>query len=229
MKQATIALCLGLGLLAICACSGGAKDSAELRTLPADPPLGQMKRLPAGTYVTGQFEPALTLKVGQGWKLLEERQNYFGLSWQNTRGGDSTIYFINPPAEVYDQSNPEELSPQPAPKDWVGWFRSHPYMVVDKPQPMSVGGVSGKRIDMYVDLLPEEYQSVWCGGGRVVALWPLQDGAWCAIEGTLDRLIILGGVEGKKVIIDVGGPSRTFEEFLPRAQKVLDTVEWKGE
>jgi hypothetical protein len=188
-----------------------------------------MKPLPAGKYVTGQFEPALTLKVGQGWKLLEERQNYFGLSWQNTRGADSNIYFINPPAEVYDQSNPEELSPEPAPEDWVGWFRSHPYMLVDKPQPTSVGGVSGKRIDMYVDLLPEDYQSVWCGGSRDVALWPLQDGAWCAIEGTLDRLIILDGVEGKKVIIDVGGPSRTFEEFLPRAQKVLDTVEWEGE
>lgn len=102
-------------------------------------------------------------------------------------------------------------------------------MVVDKPQPMSVGGVSGMRLDMYVDLLPEEYNSVWCGGGRDVALWPLQDGAWCAIEGTLDRLIVLDNVEGKKVIIDVGGPSRTFEEFLPRAQKVLDTVEWEGE
>jgi hypothetical protein len=36
-------------------------------------------------------------------------------------------------------------------------------------------------------------------------------------------------VEGKKVIIDVGSPSGTFEEFLPRAQKVLETVEWEGE
>lgn len=229
MRQKAIALCLGLGLLAISACSGGANDSAELRTLPADPPPGQMERLPAGTYATGQFEPALTLEVGEGWKLLEERQHYFGLSWHNRRGGDSTIYFINPPPEVYDQSNPEELSPAPAPEDWVAWFGRHPYMVVDKPQPMSVGGVSGKRIDMYVDLLPEQYNSVWCGGGRDVALWPLQDGAWCAIEGTLDRLIVLDNVEGKKVIIDVGGPSLTFEEFLPRAQKVLDTVEWEGE
>ena len=92
-------------------------------------------------------------------------------------------------------------------------------MVVDKPQPLSVGGVSGKRIDMYVDLLPEQYNGVWCGGGRDVALWLLQDGAWCAIEGTLDRLIVLDNVEGKKVIIDVGGPSRTFEDFLLERRK----------
>lgn len=85
-----------------------------------------MERLPAGTYATGQFEPALTLEVGEGWKLLEERQHYFGLSWHNRRGGDSTIYFINPPPEVYDQSNPEELSPAPAPEDWVAWFGRHP-------------------------------------------------------------------------------------------------------
>ena len=77
----------------------GSNDSAELRTLPADPPPGQMERLPAGTYATGKFEPALTLEVGEGWKLLEERQHYFGLSWHIRRGGDSTIYFINPPPE----------------------------------------------------------------------------------------------------------------------------------
>src|SRR3712207_1859555 len=103
MRQTKIVLYLGLGLFAISACSGGANDSAQLRTLPADPPLGQMEPLRAGKYATAQFEPALTLKLGEGWKLLEERQHYFGLSWQNTRGGDSTIYFINPPSEVYDQ------------------------------------------------------------------------------------------------------------------------------
>jgi hypothetical protein len=215
-------------LLAISACSGAANEPADLRTLPDDPPLGQTKHLPAGKYVTAQFDPALTLKVGKGWKLLEEQQHYFGLSWENTRGGDSTIYFINPPRKVYDQRTPEELSPVPAPEDWVAWFRSHPYLAVDEPQQVSVGGVSGKRLDMSVDLLPEGYYSVWCGGTRDVALWPLRDGAWCAIEGTVDRLIILDDVEGETVIIDVGGPAGTFEEFLPRAQKVLETVEWKG-
>ena len=30
------------------------------------------------------------------------------------------------------------------------------------------------------------------------------------------------------VLIDVAAPAETFDAFFPKAQKVLDTVEWKG-
>jgi hypothetical protein len=30
------------------------------------------------------------------------------------------------------------------------------------------------------------------------------------------------------VLIDVGTQADRFDEFLPKAQKVLDSVEWKG-
>jgi hypothetical protein len=36
-------------------------------------------------------------------------------------------------------------------------------------------------------------------------------------------------VQGQTVLIDVAAPEEKFDEFLPKAQKVLDTVEWKGE
>jgi hypothetical protein len=35
-------------------------------------------------------------------------------------------------------------------------------------------------------------------------------------------------VEGKTVVIDVAAQAGKFDEFLPKAQKVLDTVEWEG-
>jgi hypothetical protein len=41
-----------------------------------------------------------------------------------------------------------------------------------------------------------------------------------------DRYIILD-VRGETVLIDVAPPERKFDEFLPRAQKVLYAVKWQ--
>jgi hypothetical protein len=41
-----------------------------------------------------------------------------------------------------------------------------------------------------------------------------------------DRYIILD-VRGETVLIDVAPPENKFDEFLPKAQKVLDAVKWQ--
>jgi len=48
--------------------------------------------------------------------------------------------------------------------------------------------------------------------------------------GYKDRFIILD-VKGETVIIHVSAASaeNAFDEFLPKARKVLDTVEWENE
>jgi hypothetical protein len=46
-------------------------------------------------------------------------------------------------------------------------------------------------------------------------------------EGFKERFVIVD-VEGETVVIDVAAPADKFDEFLPKAQKVLDSVEWKG-
>jgi hypothetical protein len=35
-------------------------------------------------------------------------------------------------------------------------------------------------------------------------------------------------VRGETVLIDVVPPERKFDEFLPKAQKLLDSVKWTG-
>jgi hypothetical protein len=42
------------------------------------------------------------------------------------------------------------------------------------------------------------------------------------------RFIVLDSVEGQTVTIFFGGPAVEFEESLPKAQEVLETVEWEG-
>jgi hypothetical protein len=58
-------------------------------------------------------------------------------------------------------------------------------------------------------------------------LHPISESTSIIFEGRKDRLIILD-VGGETVVIDVAAPADKFDEFLPKAQEVLDTVEWKG-
>jgi hypothetical protein len=93
---------------------------------------------------------------------------------------------------------------------------------------MSIGGVKGRRLDTRVASLSNDYYSEDCLGYGV-PLWPLRGGHhWCADEGYTTRTIVLEGIEGETVIIDVWSSSGTFEKTLPDAQKVLHTFEWNG-
>jgi hypothetical protein len=50
-----------------------------------------------------------------------------------------------------------------------------------------------------------------------------------ADKGYKIRTIILEGVKGKTVTISIiGNPTTEFDDFLPKAQKVLDSVKWTG-
>jgi hypothetical protein len=51
---------------------------------------------------------------------------------------------------------------------------------------------------------------------------------WVVYEKERVRFIVLEDVEGESVTIAVEAPAVGFEGFLPKAQKVIDTVEWKG-
>ena len=42
------------------------------------------------------------------------------------------------------------------------------------------------------------------------------------------HLIVLEDVKGEAVSIGIFSPTSDFDEFAPKAQKVLDTVDWKG-
>jgi hypothetical protein len=46
-------------------------------------------------------------------------------------------------------------------------------------------------------------------------------------KGAKTRVIILD-VKGEAVSIAIGSATSEFNEFLPEAQKVLDTVKWGG-
>ena len=226
--QGMVRQILGLALLvtliglALSAC-GGDQEEAKARPLPEGP-----KALRPGEYRSVEFKPSLSFRVGKGWEVSELQQKpYFGILHEY-RGGDYFVAmsFNNPPPEVNDPRHANKIVS--APKDWGYWFEEHPYLKTSSPQPTSVGGVEGRRLDTRVSSLPNDYYSEDCLGAGV-PLWPLLGGHhWCADEGFTTRTILLESIEGETVIIDVWSSSGTFEKALPNAQKVLDTVEWEG-
>src|SRR5215218_8661474 len=203
-------------VLALDACgAGGAKEDAKARHLPEGYyPIA----LHPGEYRSNSFEPSLSFTVGKGWNNDRlETSDKLAIS----RGEEPSILIFRNVQEVYNYdktgTSPEVVK---APKDMVGWFQQHPYLDTDKPEPATVGGAKGVQFDYVVS---EDFPS------EEITLFRYTDDT-TADQGKdyKHRAIILESVKGKTVTIGIDSPTAEFDNFLPKAQKVLDTVKWTG-
>jgi hypothetical protein len=230
--QAMVGRALGLGLLvafvllALSAC-GGDEKKAKAPPLPEEP-----KALRPGTYRSEEFKPSLSFHVGKGWSSSPlEASDILEI----TRGQTTGIGFVNT-QKVYEPTKMGTPSVVKAPEDMVGWFEHHPYLQTDKRQSVTVGGIKGEQLDVVFEEVPEEYSGV-CNIGPgpedCVDLFRLSSGLPGGLitfyEGDKARMIVLEDVKGETVTIGIGSPAPTFDEFLPKAQKVLHSVKWSGQ
>jgi len=191
--------------------------------------------LPAGygaeEYVTEDFEPAFRFELSPDWEFAAPETTDELFIWTVPEG--NSLIFTNP-LHILDPSSLSQPKELPAPEnaaEWVSWFQRHPNLDTSKPVPVNVGGVSGKQIDVTYSPASENYPQHLCGQDQDPCV-PLYKGSSndseiVSIEGWKDRFIILD-VGEKTVIIDVAAPAEAFDAYFPDAQKVLDTVEWKG-
>jgi hypothetical protein len=220
---ATVALII----LAVSACGGGA--GGEQQQPKARPLPGSAQDLRPGEYRTEVFKPALSFTVGKGWALecCHEGPDYGSLH----PPGEQTLFkFVNV-AEVYKPSELIDMSGEttPPPADLVGWFEQHPYLQTDKPQQVTVGGIKGEQFDVVIGDLPKDYPEGLCAPSDCVQLTVGSVGEdWAVEEGNKDRVTVLEDVKGQEVIIDFGSPATEFDEYWPEAEKVVQSVKWKG-
>jgi hypothetical protein len=217
---------LGLLVLPILALATacGATEEAKPRPLPEDD-----KALQPGEYRSEEFEPSLSFRVGDGWANVPPESSEF-LAIQ--RGAMSGVYFFRV-KEVYEPARmgmPNVVEAPKDPKGWVAWGRHHPYLRTSEPEQVEVGGVEGKQIDVVVGDPPEDYRGR-CGTdcvdiGRVEGVPPLKNDIF-APEDAKERVTFLD-VEGETVTISITSSDTEFDEFVPEAQKVVDSVEWRG-
>src|SRR5215208_6719784 len=219
----SLGLLVVLVVLALSACGGGEKK-AKARPLPEDP-----KTLRPGTYRSEEFKPSLSFHVGKGWSSSPVEEASDGL--EITRGQTAGLNFTNV-QEVYKPTTTGSAIVVDVPKNIAGWFQQHPYLQTSKPEPVRVGGVKGLQFDVVLGDLPQTYlgtcESI-VGQPNCVDLVRLSAGGPIfLVEGEKAGVIVLEDLEGETVTIGFFSPASEFEEFVPEAQKVIDTVKWSG-
>jgi hypothetical protein len=219
-----LGLLVVLVVLALSACGGGEKK-AKARPLPEEP-----KALRPGTYRSEEFKPSLSFRVGKGfwWSSSSlEASDTLQITWGQTAG----LGFLNV-QEVYKPTRTGKQNVVDAPKNIAGWLQQHPYLQTSKPEPVRVGGVKGVQFDVVVGDLPQYYIGTCTSiGGQpnCVDLFRLSTGGPIfLLEGEKARSIVLEDVGGETVTIGFVSPASEFGELAPEAQKVLDSVEWRG-
>src|SRR5829696_6354850 len=137
---------LMLIILVLSACGG----EAQARKIPETSSLTKAKRIPAGSYVSDEFRPAMSFRLGEGWQTgpasdfsygaFMEKYNSLTLSRFSGLSRPSYLEFLVVP-KVYRVVSPYESEARPTPEDIVSWLQHNPYLDAEKkPEPVMVGG-----------------------------------------------------------------------------------------
>jgi hypothetical protein len=198
-------------------------EEAKSKLISPAPLPEEEKALRPDVYRSEEFKPSFSFRVGKGWtNSPPEASDIVRI----TRGEVGGLGFANV-QEVFKPTKTGLPKVVEAPENMVGWFEQHPYLQTDKPESVRVGGVKGEQLDVVVGNLPEDYSGV-CGSD-CVGLFRLSTCAQVILgEGFKLRLIVLEDIKGETVTMGYASRATDFDEFVPEAQKVIDTVKWRG-
>jgi hypothetical protein len=209
-----VGLLATLLVLALSACGGGGgsgggeHQQAKARPLPDK----AYTALPPGEYHSEEFKPAFSFRVGKGWQTpdadIKETPERLIIETTEQVMGGTLLIFRNPP-EAYDPQKHKWVNVNSY-EDILSWFQHHPYLKTSNPEPVTVGGVKGVQLetDVAKDAPEDEVPSFRYSDGFEAG--------------------IVRGEQSRTIILDMKGEAVSIGVDFPRAQKVVDTVKWRG-
>jgi hypothetical protein len=218
------------------ACGGGTAGGSEHQQAKGCPlPKYGQASLPAGQYHTTEFEPSLSFRItGDDWRFegpsatLGDPEHPDYLFFQKVPEAEIAFFNLRKVWGVYKPRGPTGATePVPAPDQLVGWFRHHPYLKTSEPEPATVGGVKGVQFDVVFANLPGHHEGVCGNTTHCLDIFALSTGGSSEVYYTKKaRFIVLKDVKGVPVAIYYADEKDEFDEFVPVAEKVLQSVEW---
>jgi len=228
-----LGLVVTLVVLALSACGGGGGGHKQANQQARGRPLPEYEgSLSAGQYHPTEFKPSFSFRITtDGWSLDTGPSANGDPSHPDclflNKDPEGIIFFFNllkvkgVSKRGQTGETPGEIEPVPGPDELVGWFQHHPYLKTSKPEPATVGGVKGVQFDVVTANLPKDAYAV-----PIFAL--STGGASGVIDFKRSTFIVLENVKGVPVVIQYGDEKDEFDEFVPVAEKVLESVKWTG-
>ena len=230
-----LAVALGL-VLASCGSGDGAQtEAATPRTLDTSGGLSadaastgdaipltdalRLDPLDPGTYVTTLTHRPITFTVDEGWYQFLQSSGILGLSLVPNGPESSDAPFLavgfmeGDGVQAYEDPLVRESDLVSVPEDLSGWIQGLPGLILSDPEPVTLAGLDGLRFDLELeDVAPPD--GLYVFRDESGPFGPNRDsrGSWFVFEE--DRVL---------VVIDALSAS-SLDEFLPRAQAVLDTM-----
>jgi hypothetical protein len=161
MTKLSCALVLALTLAA---CGSDDEDAAPVASktpAPAGTPFPESDRvfLKSGvTYTTRKFQPSLAITPGKGEWAAEvgDRPDHFAMALDVTRG--QAILGFHRMTRVIDPGAGATIPGDTVegPADFAEWLTAHPHLKATKPEPASLLGLEGVRLDIRTKSSPEK-------------------------------------------------------------------------
>lgn len=207
MHRRVLAVALALF---VAACGGTAPPPA-----PSGGPVASA--LPAGTYTSAAFQPAVTFTVPAGWELATDSSRYLQL---RPLGSDAVgiHLFRDASAASQDAACPNAAAPAVGntATELVAWIRGLKGLVVGSPALVTVGGLRGASVEIGI-------AAGWtqaCPFANGIPTVPLLVGfattPWTIAGGERLRLYVLDLPGGGTIMVDLDDFDGAFFDSLIR-------------
>lgn len=223
LRGARRAVVLAGAVLVVAACGGSAAPA------PTAAPATPATALPAGTYTSVAFAPAVTFTLPDGWIKAADTATYFALyPAGNDLAGVHLFRDPRPASQAETCPTTAEPGVGTLSSELSAWIRERPGLDVSPPRMVTVGGLRGVELDVRI----RSGWAVSCPFANGVPTAPLfvgSDGGlrWVVAGSERLRLSLLDVPGGGTVVVDIDAfADDQWDPLLAAARPIVASMQF---